>query len=133
MSVHCDDLIEDEGQPACLRTYLEYNRRPAIDKELSEADEPRLFATLKADKLGRAYLGYWDHKGPVMQPMPMKPGQTVRVVMASRFGDVGITPVLKNASGYVARVLVSDLENFSDTAPAVPSECPRTTPPEGSQ
>ena len=113
MSVHCDDLIEDASQPECLRIYLEYNRRPAIDKDLSEADEPRLFAALRADTDGQAYLVYWDHQGPVMQPMPMKAGQTVRVVMASRFGDVGITPVLNNAKGYVARVHVSDLEHFT--------------------
>jgi hypothetical protein len=119
MNVHCDNLIEDETQPACLRTYLEYNRRPAIDKDLPEADEPRLFAILKADRSGEAYLGYWDNKGPVMQPVPMKAGQTVRVVMASRFGDVGITPVLNNVKGYVARVFVSDLESFS-AAPAIP-------------
>lgn len=119
MSIHCDDLIDDASQPECLRTYLEYNRRPAIAKNLRENDEPRLFATLKADTKGQSYLGYWDTKGPVMQPMPMKAGQTVRVVMASRFGDVGITPVLKNATGYVARVPVSDLENFA-TAPAIP-------------
>jgi CO dehydrogenase/acetyl-CoA synthase beta subunit len=117
MIIHCDELIDDESQPACLRAFLEYNRRPAIDKNLPEAKEPKLFAILKADKHGQAYLGHWDDKGPVMQPMPMKAGQVVRVVMASRFGDVGITPVLKNAKGYVARVLVSDLDNFSDTSP----------------
>lgn len=116
MNIHCDDLIEDETQPACLRAYLEYNRRPAIDKNLPEAQEPKLFATLKADKKGEFYLGHWDAKGPVMQPMPMKAGQTVRVVMASRFGDVGITPVLKNARGYVARVFLDDLENFSESS-----------------
>lgn len=119
MSVHCDDLIDDESQPACLRAYLEYNRRPAIDKNLSEAEEPTLFATLKTDTYGESYLGHWHSKGPVMQPMPMKAGQIVRVVMASRFGDVGITPVLKNAAGYVARLAVSDLEHFADS-PVVP-------------
>jgi hypothetical protein len=116
MTVHCDELIDDETQPACLRAYLEYNRRPAIDKNLPKSEEPKLFATIKADVMGQSYLGHWNAKGPVMQPLPMKAGQTVRVVMASRFGDVGITPVLANARGYAARVPVSDLDNFSESS-----------------
>ena len=114
--VHCDDLIDDPAQPTCLRNYLEYNRRPAIDKTLREADEPALFANLKADVLGEEYRGTWSGKGPDMRPVPMKAGQRVRVVMASRFGDVGITPNLKATRGYVTRVFVANLENFGDTA-----------------
>lgn len=114
--MHCDDLIDDESQPACLRSFLEYNRRPAIDKNLPEAQAPRLFAILREDLTGQSYLGYWNGSKPAMNEVPMKAGQMVRVVMASRFGDVGITPNLKAAHGYVARVQVSALDNFSEDA-----------------
>lgn len=86
---HCDDYIDDPAQPECLRAFLAHARAPAHG---AFADEPRpkLFA---------------DHHG-----------KRVRVVMASRFGDVGITPKLGDRFGYKARVAVSDLTNF-DTRP----------------
>jgi hypothetical protein len=113
--VHCDDLIEDPEQPASLRKYLEYNRRPAIDKTLPEAQEPALFATLREDKEGSVYLGTWSKGNPDMQPVKMKAGSRIRVVMASRFGDVGITHNLKAAKGYCTRVPVAALTDFGDT------------------
>lgn len=115
MDVHCDDLIDDPTQPQCLRTYLEYNRRPAIDKNLSEADEPRLFADLIQERTGRTYLGYWNALEPAMRKFTIPAGTRVRVVMASRFGDVGITTDLDAARGYSTRVSVSELTNFSAT------------------
>lgn len=112
--IHCDDIIDDETQPACLRAYLEYNRRPAIDKNLPEFQEPALFATLKDDHEGQVYLGTWSKGNPDMQRVPLKAGSRVRVVMASRFGDVGITHNLKAFKGYCKRVPVSALHDFSD-------------------
>lgn len=41
-------------------------------------------------------------------------GKRVRVTMASRFGDVGITTHLERENGYQARVLVKELSNFGD-------------------
>jgi hypothetical protein len=41
-------------------------------------------------------------------------GKRVRLVMASRFGDVGITTNLKAERGYEARVGLHDLSDFSD-------------------
>lgn len=111
--MHCDDLIDDLTQPECLRKYLGYQRQPAIDKTLPEDQEPTLFATLKADMMGHSYLGYWNGGNPAMKDVPLKAGQRVRVVMASRFGDVGITPNLKATRGYVTRVAVTELEGFS--------------------
>lgn len=62
--------------------------------------EPVLFATIKDDsKLDRFKL---------------KNGDRVRVVMASRFGDVGITRKLKENAGYLARVPVEWLTDFSE-------------------
>ena len=86
---HCDDYINDHNYPICLRYYLLVNRLPATDKYVivEAGHDPNLFA---------------DYEG-----------KRVRVVMASRFGDVGITYKLDNETGYSERVHVSDLSNFS--------------------
>jgi len=110
MISHCDDLIEDETQPACLRVFLEFNRRPAIKKI---GKSPALFAILKNDAIGQVFEGH-DKNGPIIKQVPLRAGQHVRVVMASRFGDVGVTPDLVAEHGYVLRVPCSDLENFTD-------------------
>lgn len=87
---HCDDYIRDKSQPMCLRMFLLHNRIPAYWRYKRWKDSwgiPKLFATYK--------------------------GTRVRVVMASRFGDVGITRRLDSDSGYSDRVLVENLSNFS--------------------
>lgn len=85
---HCDDYIDDETAPPALRKYLERARSPGHGLTSSEPF-PALFA---------------DHHGA-----------RVRVVMASRLGDVGITTVLTATVGYSKRVAVEDLSNFGDT------------------
>lgn len=85
---HCDDYIDDPTQPECLRTFLDYARSPAHGA-LRDGPRPKLFAR---------------HNG-----------RLVRVVMASRFGDVGITTRLHNEHGYEKRVSVEDLTDFSAT------------------
>lgn len=62
---------------------------------------------------GRFYLGHWIGNEPAMQEVKIEAGQRVRVVMASRFGDVGITTRLQDRNGYMLRVPVEALENFS--------------------
>lgn len=84
----CDDYIEDPAAPAALRKFLEFARAPAHGQLLPEP-HPRLYA---------------DHEG-----------RRVRVTMASRLGDVGITADLDRESGYEQRVLVRQLSNFSET------------------
>jgi hypothetical protein len=84
---HCDDYIDDETQPECLRTFLDYARAPAHGA-LRDTPKPALFA---------------DHRG-----------RRVRVTMASRFGDVGITGNLRAEYGYSERVAVCELSGFSD-------------------
>lgn len=85
---HCDDYIDDPSTPDPLRKYLARARMPGHG--MLVADEyPRLFA---------------NHKG-----------KRVRVVMASRFGDVGITSKLKNELGYETRVTIDQLDAFSET------------------
>jgi hypothetical protein len=71
---------------------------------------PWSFGRLKRDVAGERYLQRWDKHGPVVEPIPMPTGTLVRIVMVSRFGDVGITPNLDDSHGYVARVGLSDLE-----------------------
>jgi hypothetical protein len=92
---HCDDYINDQTQPACLREFLEYARSPAHGDYL-EAAKPRLFATYA--------------------------GETHRVTMASRFGDVGITRDLDCDYGYERRVLVCELSHFTAEAPTPTDE-----------
>lgn len=87
---HCDEYIEDYEQPDCLRWFLLIERLPASLKFLADrmgVGSPRLFA---------------DHDG-----------RRVRVVMASRMGDVGITPRLDVQTDYVQRVPVAALSNFN--------------------
>ena len=72
-TTHCDDYIDDPSQPECLRAFLDHARSPAHG---SFRPEPR--PTLFADYQGRR----------------------VRVVIASRLGDVGITSNLAVERGY---------------------------------
>lgn len=95
---HCDDYIDDPTQPECLRAFLRRARSPAHG-HLSDEPYPVLFATYT----GKPWRG-------------IDPGDRVRVVMASRMGDVGITKNHYAASGYEARCSVEHLERF-DTAP----------------
>ena len=85
---HCDEYIDDEDAAPALRKFLDWARSPGHGLALPRP-RPRLFA---------------DHNG-----------KRVRVTMASRLGDVGITGDLNREVGYVARVDVADLSNFGDT------------------
>lgn len=84
---HCDDYIEDESAPPALRRYLARARSPGHGM-LSSDPFPELYADLD--------------------------GRRVRVVMASRIGDVGVTAVLAEKFRYETRVAVCDLSNFGD-------------------
>jgi hypothetical protein len=87
---HCDDYIADVTAPEPLRAFLSHARAPAHGTHLPDP-QPPLFAR--------------------------HGGQLVRVVMASRLGDVGIARDIKGDGGYTKRVLVSDLTDFSATPP----------------
>lgn len=131
---HVDDVIDDSTYPECVRTFLRFMRLPAVCKmpgwsedtvravtELCSEEQrpyiwtapaPVLFADLKEDQVGNQFVG---HSG--MNPtktVKMKAGRRVRVVMASRFGDVGISPNLKRQYGYILRLSIADLTNFSE-------------------
>ena len=83
----CDDYIDDPTAPEALRKYLAFARAPAHGQLLPKP-HPTLFA---------------DHEGT-----------RVRVTMASRIGDVGISTDLGRELGYDRRVAVSQLSNFSE-------------------
>lgn len=87
---HCDDYIHDFTAPHCLRFFLLIKRLPAMDMMVCRefGVKPKLFATYKDAR--------------------------VRVVMASRMGDVGITHHLDAEDGYQARVMIAALSNFGD-------------------
>ena len=90
---HCEDYIghwDSKKAPDCLQLFLLINRLPAAEKSLCNRSgiSPKLFA---------------NHEG-----------KRVRVVMASRLGDVGITEDLMADYGYSKRVYVQDLTEFSD-------------------
>jgi len=86
---HCDAYISDIFAPKCLRFFLLINRLPASEQMLCRefGVTPRLFATYE--------------------------GRRMRVTMASRLGDVGISPVLDSEDGYELRVPVDKLSDFS--------------------
>jgi hypothetical protein len=91
---HCDDYIDDEATPLAVRTFLKVARAPAHGMLLRCQDNyPKLFATVK--------------KGE-------NKGKRVRIVMASRLGDVGYTLDLTKDIGYSNRVHLEDLTDFGD-------------------
>ena len=71
------------------------------------------FATLRKPVTMRRYMGYWNDDGPVMKDTLCKAGERVKIVMVSRFGDVGITANLSAENGYGARLMLDDLCDFS--------------------
>jgi hypothetical protein len=87
--IHCDAYINSPNHPLCLRWFLVFKRAPAVDQTIMREvgiKEPVLFA---------------KHNG-----------KDVRVTMASRLGDVGITRDLDREYGYDLRVEVADLTDF---------------------
>lgn len=103
---HCYDYIKDESQPECLRRYLKFHTAPAYvqmrarDKGIAE---PILYATVNVP----------DESKDFYKKLGVANGCRVKLVMASRLGDVGITADLKAWRGYDARVYVEWLKDFS--------------------
>lgn len=74
------------------------------------------FATLKKDVTLQIYAGYWEGMKPVMKQREVPAGSTVKIVMHSRFGDVGITDDLTADYGYGARLDPAELADIRDEA-----------------
>lgn len=107
---HCFEYIKDKTQPMVLRKYLSFRTLPAYrqyeEKTVKRygGKKPQLYATINIDVEGTQHYPSY------------KKGTRVKVVMASRLGDVGITKKLDADSGYDLRVAVEHLTNFSGEA-----------------
>lgn len=89
--MHCDDFAADYQRDAAARWFVFINRLPVSLRQLVRVrglPDPVLFA---------------DYQG-----------KRVRVVMASRLGDVGITDDLTATNGYKCRVGIDELSNFGE-------------------
>ena len=96
----------------------EFSRAPHVDC-IDEGFVPHKESTwkwrygeLKEDLQVSYYEGYWKDGEPVMRNSVLRKGTTVKIVMASRFGDVGITEDLSLERGYGARVFLDALDNL---------------------
>jgi hypothetical protein len=96
--VHVDEYIEDKAQPECLRVFLDRARMPGHGMH-EKTPYPKLFATY----IGEDWRGYTK-------------GDRVRVTMASRMGDVGVTKNMSQDFGYEIRCPVDYLTDFSAEA-----------------
>lgn len=106
---HCDDYIDDKAQPKALRRFLRYHRWPAVWQVRAESMgviQPVLFATLKC---------HTDKERQFCKNYSVPDGSRVRVVMASRMGDVGISIHHQFDRGYQVRIDIDRLVDFSET------------------
>ncbi|MCJ2007017.1 hypothetical protein MKK60_07980 [Methylobacterium sp. J-092] len=109
MAKHCDEYLDDPTQPECLRQFLDYHCRPAA---LRYPTGDEVFDRGLEERLGLP-MG----RDPVPMLFARHEGKPVRMTMASRFGDVGITEDLTAENGYGKRVGVEQLSEFTDVAP----------------
>lgn len=70
------------------------------------------FGEIKEPITMEHYKGYWENGEPAMDKIDLPAGTTVKIVMVSRFGDVGITEKLDTDRNYGARVKLNALENL---------------------
>jgi hypothetical protein len=108
---HCEDYLDDPTQPECLRRFLDYQCRPAALKWPTGRPD---FDRGLEERLG---MPMWRDPVPVL--FAVHEGKPVRVTMASRFGDVGITEDLSAEHSYGKRVAVEELTDFSDVTPII--------------
>lgn len=72
------------------------------------------FADLRKPVDMEHYNQQWKDDQPKFNKVHCASGTRVKIVMVSRFGDVGITENLKAENGYGARVNLDDLCNFTN-------------------
>ncbi len=106
--MHCDDWVDKGIGPPCLTAFLEYHRQPAAwkvqpipDWYREVADFPEGWPKADPGPLWAAHQGKW-----------------VRIVMVSRFGDVGVTDNLDAENGYRLRVYLPELSQFTVERPS---------------
>lgn len=76
---------------------------------------PWRIGTLKADTAFRSWRGHGAK--PEFTERTVPAGTRVKIVMVSRFGDVGITTDLAAETGYGARVALAELEPVPGASP----------------
>lgn len=76
------------------------------------ADWPARYATTLVDFAASKFIG-WEDGEACNQQWTIPAGTRVRIVMASRFGDVGITDDISAEHGYCVRCELSQLTDFS--------------------
>lgn len=70
------------------------------------------FATLREPIEMWHYRQFWKNDEPQFDKVMCPAGTRVKIVMVSRFGDVGITENLDAENGYGARVSLDTLKDF---------------------
>lgn len=73
---------------------------------------PYRYGELKQGVMAHRYLGGWKDGEPMTDDYLIPEGTTVKIVMVSRFGDVGITDRLEDERNYVSRVTREFLVNL---------------------
>lgn len=73
------------------------------------------FARVKDRTNMRHFTGHGKNNKPKFAVRSIPTGTKVRIVMVSRFGDVGITEKLDDQVGYGARVNLEELYDFRET------------------
>jgi len=76
---------------------------------------PFVFAIVKEPTKFSEWIGHKrdEFANPIMIERWIPAGTKVKIVMVSRFGDVGITDDLEAFNGYAARVSLDDLDRAS--------------------
>ena len=85
-----------------LERYIEYFGRSAMEIHNDPRPRPKLFATVAKPMRFSRWNGHGED--PEFTEYDVHIGTTVRIVMYSRFGDVGVTDDLNAEYGYHARV-----------------------------
>lgn len=70
------------------------------------------FARLRKPVEMQHYTGRWENNEPQFNKVACEIGTPVKIVMVSRFGDVGVTEDLSAEFGYGARLALDDLYDF---------------------
>lgn len=113
--VHVDDILDNSDDPTwpfCVRRFLSYDRLAAALKMDGLSED--VVARLKNNIEPELHQYIWTDPKPMLFATYL--GKRVRVVMASRLGDVGITYNLKADRVYSVRLPINLLTDFSDSS-----------------
>ena len=101
---------------------IDFDPKPEWESK-NPADWPARFALLPEDTKFNRYK--YERGGYTHSTYIVPRGTKVRIVMSSRFGDLGITTDLAAVNGYGCRVLPEELILLTDAGEVIP---PRIVP-----